>query len=370
MQIVPALRSCLWFLLTIPSLAGATLAAQTYRPLDIGRNAITLPAAEGLPSITAIAAAPGSGFSILHAREGNIHQFDASGKLLRRFGRVTEGPDAFKRLHSHGWHGQSPWVHDLTARSVTVFDGNTGQVSTSIDLPPHGPLQAQGLAPNGAPIVYGGFQSSVAASPQFSVGFALLPGFGMPPKAPFATLSTNKCHLRLAARSVPVPFCQPGIGVVAPNGEWVALVSAVNAGADGRSAVLVVFVTTRGDTLAAVKVEAPTASVTSEAAATRLREDVRSHRLTGDNERQFRAAVAVQPEYPVASALVATNDRTLWLVQHTAAATRYIVVSTDGRVVSRYSTAANLQLMAAAGRTAFGVRTLANGRQQVVRVGF
>jgi hypothetical protein len=370
MQAVLVRRSCLWLLLVFPVLAGASLHAQAYRPIDTGRKAVTLPSAEGLPSITAIAAAPGSGFSILHAREGNVHHFDASGRLLRRFGRVTEGPDAFKRLHSHGWHGQSPWVHDLTARSVTVFDGNTGRVSTSINLPPHGPVQAQGLAPNGAPIVYGGFLRSEGARAQYRLGFALLPGFGMAPKGPFATLPTGDCYLRVAERSVPIPYCQLSIGAVAPNGEWVALVSAAQGAAAGKSALRVVFVTTRGDTLAAVKVEAATASVTSEAAGIRLLEEVRSHRLTGDHEREFRSAVAAQPEYPLATALVATNDRTLWLVQHTAAATRYIVVSTDGRIVARYSTAASLQLMAAAGRTAFGVRTLANGLQQVVRVRF
>ena len=72
----------------------------------------------------------------------------------------------------------------------------------------------------------------------------------------------------------------------------------------------------------------------------------------------------------IASWLVATNDRTLWLVQQTASATRYIVLGTDGRVVGRYSTAPDLRVMAVSGRVTFGVRTLPNGAEQVVRVGF
>lgn len=346
------------------------LAAQDYRRIDRGRNAVTLPAATGLPSITTMAVAPGSGFSILYGREGNVHHFDANGRLIKRIGRASDSNVTFERLHWHGWHGQLPWAQEQNADVVVVFDGGTGKVSTTIDLPRLGPAQVQALTPDGAPIVFRYFHQPPATAAQSTVGYAVLPGFGMAPKAPFARLPPAGCHVRLGDPSMPIPWCQQSLGVVEQHGEWVAIVSKARESGAGNTAVQVTFLTTRGDTLSSVRVDAPAASVAVADAAVHLRSESRSRRLSHDNELKLRSAVDAKPSYPIASWLIATNDRTVWLVQQTASAMRYIVVASAGRVVGRYSTAPNLRLMAVAGRTAFGVRTLPSGSEQVVRVTF
>lgn len=351
-------------------IGSADLAAQAYRALDTGRNAVTLPSASGLPTITAIAAAPGSGFSILHEREGNIHQLDANGWLVRRFGRSSDSTVPFQRLYTYGWHGQIPWAHELYSERVAVFDATTARVSTMIELPKIGPVRVQGMTPDGAPVVFTHFQQPNGSKPEFRFGYAVLPGFGISPKAPIATLPSDQCDMRLGDAFVPIPWCQQASGVVAPNGEWLAVVSEAPGRGAGRAAVQVVFLSMRGDTLASLRVEAPIAPVTAADAAVHLQSEVRSRRLNSGHARQLRDAVAAQPHYPIASWLIATNDRTVWLVQQTASATRYIVVSTGGREMARYSTSANVQLMAVAGQTAFGVRSSASGAQQVVKVRF
>ena len=350
--------------------SGTTLPAQAYRQLDGGRNVVTLPSATGLPTITSITAAPGAGFSILHSREGNIHQFDGNGRLVRRIGRASDSTVKMERMHQHGWHGQLPWVHEQNSREVLVFDGVSGKVSTVIDLPRlGGAMQARAITPSGALIVYHYFRIP-GATPQHEFGYGLMSGFGISPKVPFAKVPLDECFLRLGDQRVQVPWCQPSHGAVAPNGEWVAVVSEAQNSAAGSSAVRVTFYSTRGDTLSSVRIDAPAVPVAPATLASHLASEARSRRLTHDNTLKLRAAVPAAPHYPLAAFLIATNDRTLWLVQPTATATRYVVVSSDGRVVGRYATAPNLQLMAAAGRVAFGVRTLPSGAQQVVRVGF
>ena len=351
--------------------SGVPLAAQDYRRVDVGSNAVTLPAATGLPSITTIAVAPGSGFSILHGREGNIHHFDRNGRLLRRIGRASDSSVAYTRLRSHGWHGQLPWAQVQSGDGLVVFDGSTGKVSTTIDMPRFGgSIPVLAITPSGAPLVYHYFRQPNGAVPPYDFGYALLPGFGIAPKSAFAKLPPDGCFVRLGDPHVPIPWCQQSLGAVAPNGEWVAVVSSAATSGAANATVRVTFLSTRGDTLSSVRVDAPTAPVSAADAAAHLRREARSRRLTHDHELQWKSAVAAQPQYPIASWIFATNERTVWLVQQTSAATRYLVVGSDGRVAGRYSTAPNLRLMAVAGRTGFGVRTQANGSEQVVRVEF
>jgi hypothetical protein len=287
------------------------MAAQEYRPIDAGRNVVALPSAAGMPEITAILAAPGAGFSILHPREGNIHHFDVNGRLLRRFGRASDTTAKFERLYSHGWYGQMPWAQELNGNEIVVFDANTGRISTRIETPRMGPVQVKGIAPDGAPIVYTHFQ-------------------------------------------------QPRVAVV----------TSAPRSAAGNPTVRVVFLSVRGDTLSRTRIEAPRIAVPAAEVSSTLNAEVRSRRLNAGHAKQFHESVAPTPDHPMVTELFATIDRTVWLVQRTATATRYVLVNVAGREVARYSTAPDLQLMAAAGRTALGVRTAPSGAQQVVRVGF
>jgi hypothetical protein len=218
--------------------------------------------------------------------------------------------------------------------------------------------------------VYTHFRNAEGASPQYRYGYALLPGFGMSARSPFAALPPDACDIRLGEVWAPIPWCQQVHGAVAPNGEWAAVVVPAAASAAGDPAVRVVFLSPRGDTLSRVRVALARVAVSRAEAEKQLVAEVRSRRLNAAHARLFREAVAAEPSYPIASWLFTTNDRTLWLVQQTDMETRYLMINTAGQVVGRYATAANLRLMAAAGTTAFGVRELAQGRQEVVRVGF
>jgi hypothetical protein len=346
------------------------MAAQEYRPIDAGRNVVALPSAAGMPEITAILAAPGAGFSILHPREGNIHHFDVNGRLLRRFGRASDTTAKFERLYSHGWYGQMPWAQELNGNEIVVFDANTGRISTRIETPRMGPVQVKGIAPDGAPIVYTHFQQPRGTTPTFRYGYALLPAFGIRPKSPFAFTPEGGCGLKLGDNFVPIPWCQPTRSAVAPNGEWVAVVTSAPRSAAGNPTVRVVFLSVRGDTLSRTRIEAPRIAVPAAEVSSTLNAEVRSRRLNAGHAKQFHESVAPTPDHPMVTELFATIDRTVWLVQRTATATRYVLVNVAGREVARYSTAPDLQLMAAAGRTALGVRTAPSGAQQVVRVGF
>jgi hypothetical protein len=258
----------------------------------------------------------------------------------------------------------------LNDKAITVFDGSTGRVSNTIDLPRHGPARVEAVTPSGAPIVYTHFRNAEGAIPQYRYGYALLPGFGMPARSPFAALPSDACDIRLGEVWAAIPWCQQVQGAVAPNGEWAAVVVPTATSARGNPAVRVVFLSPRGDTLSQVRIAVPRVVVSRAEVEKHLVAEAGSRRLNAAHSRQFREAVAAEPRHPIATWLFTTNDRTLWLVQQNDMQTRYLVINTAGQVVGRYATAANLRLMAAAGTTAFGVRELAQGRQEVVRVGF
>ncbi len=57
-------------------------------------------------------------------QDNNILFYDATGRLLGKFGRVGQGPGEFQQIFGAGWVGDSLWVYDMRARNTTIIASN------------------------------------------------------------------------------------------------------------------------------------------------------------------------------------------------------------------------------------------------------
>src|SRR5690606_27029956 len=79
-----------------------------------------------------------------------------------------------------------------------------------------------------------------------------------------------------------------------------------------------------------------------------------------------------QGEYrvPAVTSIIPTRDQTLWLAQESPGLSRYVVLSTSGQVVERYTIAESLRLLVVGGRTGIGIRKRSGRPPDFVRVTF
>ncbi|MEZ4379071.1 MAG: hypothetical protein R3B35_12385 [Gemmatimonadales bacterium] len=328
------------------ALTTVPLAAQAYTPLGVGARLGVLPEATARVSAPVLAAAPRDGFSYFDPTTRSVAHHDGTGRLIRRF-KVETRPDGRLAMIGHGWYGDVLWVHDPHAEALTVFEGATGERTATFDESRHNLVQVEALTPGGAAVLRGRFPSTRVIGRPSEYGFAVSPGFGLSPDKPAVRMPPDACEEVRRVGQVRDPWCPRSLGVVSPSGEWIATIRPTEATAAGRDAVWVTFHSLRGDTLAVSRVEAPT------------QERPLPRGSVGDSVRHL----------PVATSAFATRDGTVWLVQEGGTLNRYIVVSTTGAVIGRYSTPAAVRLVAGTGLRVLGVRTRPNGDAEIVQIG-
>ncbi|HRY09969.1 MAG: hypothetical protein KC544_08010 [Gemmatimonadetes bacterium] len=328
------------------TLTAVPLAAQSYTPLGAGARLGVLPERTGRVSSSELAAAPRDGFSYFDPANRSIAHHDGTGRLIRRF-LVEPRPDGRLAMIAHGWYGDVLWVHDPRAATLTMFEGATGERTATFDESRNNLVQVEALTPRGAAVLRGSFPSTrvVGRPPQY--GFAVSPGLGLSPEKPAVLIPPDACEPIRRTGQVRDPWCPRSLGVVSPSGEWLATVRPAEGTTAGRDAVWVTFHSLRGDTIAVAKVEAP------------VQERPLPRGAAGDSVRHL----------PVATSAFATRDGTVWLVQEGGTVNRYIVVSTTGAVIGRYSTPATVRLVAGTGLRVLGLRTRPNGEVEIVQIG-
>ncbi|MEX2282748.1 MAG: hypothetical protein WEE89_09725 [Gemmatimonadota bacterium] len=73
----------------------------------------------------------------LHYEERVVRNFDAAGKVLKKFGRRGEGPGEFRNPALMDWRGDTLWVYDSVQRRFHLF-ATDGRVLGTISVIPEG----------------------------------------------------------------------------------------------------------------------------------------------------------------------------------------------------------------------------------------
>ena len=313
------------------------------------------------PDRTEIVAAPNGGYSVFDATRHSIVLFESDGHLARRFPVVAGRKPSQIR---HGWYGELLWIGDAPARSLKLFDATSGQAVAGPQAPLAGAIQVVAITPDGGLVVLGRFPFG-SASGRF--GYALASGIGLGPSQVIVGQPIEECGVSLGGDLALIPWCQRVLVAVSPTGEWIASVHPMSGAAHRAGMIEAITVTIQGDTIGRVRMEGVFRNVPATVVADFLRRVAAEGRVS-----VLGTQLSEQAEYlvPAVTSIIPTRDQTLWLAQESPGASRYVVLSTSGHVVGRYTIAESLRLLAVGGRTGIGIRKRDGRAPEFVRVTF
>src|SRR5687768_7282948 len=115
------MKQYLWMTVLLCSAGSVSAQTQRFQATRDLRIGSADDADYSLTWMQGIKVGPDGSIYSLHYQERAVRRFDASGKLIRKFGREGAGPGEFRHTASMNWRGDTLYVFDSGQRRFNYF---------------------------------------------------------------------------------------------------------------------------------------------------------------------------------------------------------------------------------------------------------
>lgn len=318
-------------ILTFDVIAGQTQGQFDGTPLRLEKRVEIRATEQGGPDLTApmVLVTDSTQIYVLDPAAFGVHRFDRRGQWLGTIGAQGDGPGEFRRPTAMGWMSDTLWVADRSLSRLSFFD-RAGTFLRSVRFGiVSGPatLMPRRASPGGR-IVSVPYVSLQSATDMDSLPVLVLDEDGVV-RDTLAWQAVGQVAVSVTApasdgesiprtMSVSHPFDRRSLLAHDPHSRWLYL-GTWREGADGRSDLELLRVTTESDTAAFVRLPLGRVAIS--------RRELRSYakRIHGGLPASFRSRVSSgelarafmgqieRPSETAVNAMVASEDGTVWL---------------------------------------------------------
>ena len=309
---------------------------------------------EDLVRISWVRVAPDGRIAFSQFDDRLVRLYDATGKLIGKFGRAGDGPGEFRNPGRAGWFGDSLWVYDVIATRLTIIPPSLGAPriaelgirafmrGTNPTLPLITGGRIEGITRTGEILFSGLFiaDSIVRTLPAFADNleraFVRAPSSAAYQNFLGGMPARPDTRIRLGEESAQHPFPTRSSSAGMHDASRFVMVVPQVEGSDAGT-FLVTSIGLRGDTIFSRRypfrldrIPAAEAQKSIDATVASLR------RLGNPNAESFRARAKVPPAYTPFGNVVMGRDGSTWIPERPTPPTRpWLVLDPRGNVFGR-----------------------------------